>query len=86
MDLEAYAQRILLIDSQATATEIVDESIVCELITVVGSDCVLTQIGKELAKRQLQVDVAASPAAKECILKNVYLNPALHGRHPFVPM
>jgi len=67
----------LLIDTHSTATEIVDETINSGLLTKVGNDCVLTQPGKELAKRHNQVDVALSPATKEHILKSVYLNPAV---------
>lgn len=80
-DLETYVQRSLLIDSRSTAIEIVDASIQSGLLSLVGNDCVLTQPGKELAKRHNQMNVVVSPAAKEHILKSVYLNPALSGGH-----
>lgn len=80
-DLETYVQRSLLIDARSTAIEIVDASIQSGLLSLVGDDCVLTQPGKELAKRHNQMDVVVSPAAKEHILKSVYLNPALSGGH-----
>lgn len=79
--LEALVQRTMAIDSQVPAREVIEQAITWGLMFQDGDECTLSRTGKELARRQSQIDVRASPAAREYILKSAYLNPEMPTSH-----
>ena len=72
--LERHLRTIMPIDFQCTPTDIVEEGVSCGLIALDSGKYALTNLGRQLAKRQGDTSTRISEPAKEFLLKKVYLN------------
>lgn len=73
-DVERYVQKSMLIDSTASASQIIGEATNCGLLTQRPPGYSLTVLGLQLGKRQKQVNPQISESAKDFLIKKVYLN------------
>ena len=73
--LESYVAKCLLLDSYANPRQIIDECVTYGLLDKTGSDLLLTNRGRELAKRQQSTRSEISGSARDFLLTSVYLDP-----------
>jgi hypothetical protein len=73
-ELENYAERCMLIDSDVFASEIIEQATNMGLISFKSHNYYLTKFGGQLGKRQGHPDIKISGRAKDFLLKKVYLN------------
>jgi len=73
-ELERYAQKSMLLDSSSSASQIIQEATKCGLLSLGPAGYFLTDRGRQLGKCQKEVRHQISEAAKDHLIKKVYLN------------
>jgi hypothetical protein len=73
-DLEKLADRSKLIDSTASAEDIVNGAVCAGLLTIIGTECCTTEFGRELGRRQNTPACVMTREAQDHFIKNVLLN------------
>ena len=73
-DLDGYVRKGLLLDSNSSAQQVIAACVEQGLLAAEDKDYVLSDIGKELAKRQGEISPSLSAAAKDFILREMYLS------------
>lgn len=73
--LESYVTKCLLLDSYVSPRQIITECVTYALLQQTGTDFLLTNLGRELGKRQQSTHSEIRNSAREFLLSNVYLHP-----------
>jgi hypothetical protein len=74
-ELEKYVQKSMLIDSNASAFQIIAEAKKCGLLNLKQGGYFLTNYGRQLGKLHKEVSCQISEKAKDFLIKKVYLYP-----------